>query len=284
MMDHMNQEPLDLPAALALLREARDEVARLRSAENALDAKRYYWSQGIEPWSLGAAPTPLQFPERGDAVNLARNWLDEQGPNPSGYVLESVAYDITNKGIRILAEAVMLMDAWILEVTKHPSAELPDVMQEALAITEEAVQAQVAELENAAPQASDSPTGIASRETPSVQEPAVAASTTDQEREGVTLAQIKREVRKMDRNVERDSEPFRAAVCLLAAIQVGASTKAIARFTRYPEPMVEKFSRNLRQSGVWKDDKTICEWFEPNGGGIAFWMDVAVAQGFMERT
>jgi len=125
-MDHMNQEPLDLPAALALLREARAEVARLRSAENALDAKRYYWSQGIEPWSLGAAPTPLQFPERGDAVNLARNWLDEQGPNPSGYVLESVAYDITNKGIRILAEAVMLMDAWILEVTKQLSAELPN--------------------------------------------------------------------------------------------------------------------------------------------------------------
>ena len=52
---------------------------------------------------------PQQLPDRGDAVNLARNWLDAQKPNGG--------MKITTKGIRTLAEAVMLMDAWIREVT-----------------------------------------------------------------------------------------------------------------------------------------------------------------------
>ena len=64
---------------------------------------------------------PQQVPQRGEAVNLARNWLDAQGPNSS--------FHITDKGVRQLAEAVMLMDAWILEVTKSstPSAKEPRV-------------------------------------------------------------------------------------------------------------------------------------------------------------
>ena len=58
---------------------------------------------------------PQQLPDRGVAVNLARNWLDSQGPNGGMH--------ITPKGIRTLADGVMLMDAWILEVTVQPEAQ-----------------------------------------------------------------------------------------------------------------------------------------------------------------
>ena len=97
----------------------------------------------------------------------------------------------------------------------------------------------------------------------------------------MNLQEIQHEVRRMDPKVSGES--FKAAVVLLAALVVGPSAPQVSAFTGYPIGLCREFSARLRESGVWKDGKTHCEWFDDKCGGTAFWLDVAVAQGFVER-
>lgn len=97
----------------------------------------------------------------------------------------------------------------------------------------------------------------------------------------MNLEEIKQEVSRMDPNL--NGEGFQAAVVLLSGLQVGADAKKVAKFTGYAPDLVEAFSLRLHRSGVWTNGKTACEWFDKDNGGIAFWMDVCVAQGLMQR-
>lgn len=99
----------------------------------------------------------------------------------------------------------------------------------------------------------------------------------------MTLEQIKKEVHKLDPKCEVNSHAYKAAVCLLASLQVGPNAKKVAEFTGYHLTTVRDFAGNLRDSGVWKKGKIHCEWFDKKSGSTAFWLDVAVAQGLVQR-
>ena len=96
-----------------------------------------------------------------------------------------------------------------------------------------------------------------------------------------TLRQIENIVHKMDPDVSSDDDAYQVAIIILAALQVGANIRRIAHFTGYLIREVAEIGRRLRANGVWRGPKTRCEWF--NGDCIAFWMDVNVGLGYMER-
>jgi hypothetical protein len=98
----------------------------------------------------------------------------------------------------------------------------------------------------------------------------------------LTLRQIKNVVHKMDDTITPDDEAYQAAVIMLAALQVGANIRRVARFTGYPIREVARIGYCLRANGIWSGSKTKCDWFEKDGG-LAFWLDVSVALGYMER-
>lgn len=94
---------------------------------------------------------------------------------------------------------------------------------------------------------------------------------------------IEEQIKKLDPKLKKNDEVFKIATILLSGLEVGADSKAIAKFLDIDIKDVEKYEKNLRKGKVWQGKKTACEWFEKDGG-IAFWMDVLVAQGLVERT
>ena len=97
------------------------------------------------------------------------------------------------------------------------------------------------------------------------------------------LEEIKGEVKRLDPKLKVTDEAFFVATVLLAALQVGAERKKVAEFLGVTEKRIAKYAKNLEKSGVWKDGKTSCEWFDKECSGVAFWLDVAVAEGLVER-
>jgi len=97
----------------------------------------------------------------------------------------------------------------------------------------------------------------------------------------LTLQQITEEVRRMDPHCTGDA--YKAAVCLFSSLVVGPDSKKLIEFTGYPSKLVRGFSSNLRASGVWSNGLVHADWFNKDSGGVAFWCDVAVAQGLMRR-
>ncbi len=97
-----------------------------------------------------------------------------------------------------------------------------------------------------------------------------------------TLARIGAEVLRMDPKVDPDSDTFQAAVVLLCGVVVGPS-KAAA-FSGYPASVTGPIVERLRTSGIWKGRQVHHSgWFDEDAGGMAFWMDVCVAEGLMQR-
>jgi len=99
----------------------------------------------------------------------------------------------------------------------------------------------------------------------------------------ITKAFIEKEVVKLDPKVKRSSESFFVACILLSALQVGANSKKVAKFLEVKENRVKTYAKNLKESGIWKNGKTHCDWFDEKDGGIAFWCDVLVGEGKLKR-
>ncbi len=101
----------------------------------------------------------------------------------------------------------------------------------------------------------------------------------------IELAEIHRTVLESDPDADKDSDSYHAAVVLLAALKVGQRPKVLAEFTRYPIDQIKEFSANLRANNVWNRGRTYHSgWDNEEDGGIAFWLDVSVALGFIERS
>lgn len=99
----------------------------------------------------------------------------------------------------------------------------------------------------------------------------------------MTLPQIEKEVRQMDPNLSPDDEAFDIAVVLLAMLDVRPwKPRALARFTGRSERRIAEWLRRLRASRVVYRNRLHVDWWDPATGGIAFWMDVAIAQGYIE--
>lgn len=96
------------------------------------------------------------------------------------------------------------------------------------------------------------------------------------------LQKIQKEVARLDPSIKENSATFKTAVMLLSALQVGANEEKVMAFTGFSKSFVTSRARRLRKSGIWDGDKTACEWFGEDGG-IAFWADVCVAEGLLQR-
>lgn len=91
-------------------------------------------------------------------------------------------------------------------------------------------------------------------------------------------------VKELDPKLSEKDGAFAAAMVLIAASQVGTKADRIAKRTGLKRELVRAYNRRLREQGIFtKDGKIACDWFDKESGGIAFWMDVAVAEGLMQK-
>lgn len=106
-------------------------------------------------------------------------------------------------------------------------------------------------------------------------------------RKNLTRAYLIKEIRRLDssyKTVEpKDDEGFKTALILLASIVVGPNIKRLATYTGLSRWDVSKRSRNLRHNRVWVRGRVHGDWFDKKHGGVAFWADVCVADGLMNR-
>lgn len=94
---------------------------------------------------------------------------------------------------------------------------------------------------------------------------------------------FREKVSRMSPRLAPDSSEFRAAVLLLAGVEVGHNVDRLARLTGYPPDFVARCARRLYDNGVWRGGETCSPWHDQAGGDEAFWADVRVAVGQMCR-
>lgn len=105
----------------------------------------------------------------------------------------------------------------------------------------------------------------------------------------LTLAQIRRTVRDLDPQLEADDDVYKAAVCLLSTLTIGAHARRVAKFTGYPYRFVAPLAWHWRANRVWVRRRRlpakICHsgWGDPEHGCVAFWLDVMVGMGLVTR-
>ena len=81
-----------------------------------------------------------------------------------------------------------------------------------------------------------------------------------------------------------ETEPgFDAGLVLLGSAVVGPNVKRISSWAGIPRDIVALYGKRLRDNGIWVGSKIHAEWFDEKTGGIAFFCDVNVALGHMER-
>lgn len=103
-------------------------------------------------------------------------------------------------------------------------------------------------------------------------------------RKKIDLLYLIAEIKRLDPKAQEGSEDFSTALMLLAGLIVGANEKKISQFTELPLYFIRPRAKRLREHGVWDGNKSCVDWFRKGEGGIAFWMDVLVAQGLMKRS
>ena len=98
-----------------------------------------------------------------------------------------------------------------------------------------------------------------------------------------TLDELKQTIHELDPELKETDDYFKSALVLLTALYVGPRVVAVSKFTGLPRQFVRERAARLRDSKVWVKGATQGEWRDPDNGGIAFWMDVAVAEGLLAR-
>jgi hypothetical protein len=101
------------------------------------------------------------------------------------------------------------------------------------------------------------------------------------------LKEARHIVKELDPGLRTTDDAFKAALVLLAAVEVGVDAEKIYKFTeaKVSQLFIGRCFDNLRRSGIFEDDKIHHSgWFDKESGWISFWLDVAVAQGLVKRT
>jgi hypothetical protein len=98
-----------------------------------------------------------------------------------------------------------------------------------------------------------------------------------------TLAAIHARIRKYNSDVAVGSDTHRAAVLLLAGAEYGQNIDQLARRIGIDRSFVAKAARRLIDNGVWQAGRTVAEWGAHDEATVAFWNDVAVAEGKLCR-
>lgn len=98
------------------------------------------------------------------------------------------------------------------------------------------------------------------------------------------LSEIYKTVHDLDKALGEDEDTFKTAALLIALLQMPPDASALSRFLKLPIGFVEERLKRLRAQGVLDANGTVlADWFDEEHGGVAFWMDVAVAEGLLER-
>ena len=101
----------------------------------------------------------------------------------------------------------------------------------------------------------------------------------------MTIRQIRNEIKRLDPQLKQDDTSFVTAVIMLSAIEVGADAERIAKFSGVGLGQVMEREHRLRKNKVWVGEKTHHSgWDDKESGGIAFWMDVCIADGLLVRS
>ena len=101
----------------------------------------------------------------------------------------------------------------------------------------------------------------------------------------MSLEEIKKEIKHMDKSLSEKDDAFKAAVILLAGSsgEVIKGVPQLAKYTGYPKEFVKKIVGNARKNRIWIKGITYCDWFDEKNGAIAFWLDVGVVLGYLEK-
>ena len=101
----------------------------------------------------------------------------------------------------------------------------------------------------------------------------------------MTLGEIEQEVQRLDPQIDRDEDSYRIAVLLLSSVVIGTDIEQLVAFTGLSEAFVAQTAGYLYESKVWTEEGIdVADWFEKDGGGVAFWLTVAVGRGLVKRT
>lgn len=90
-------------------------------------------------------------------------------------------------------------------------------------------------------------------------------------------------MRRYNSDIDPQSDSFKAAVLLLAAVDYGQNIDILARRTGVERSFVAKCARRLIDNGVWVSGQMVTEWSPEDEASGSFWNDVAVAEGKLCR-
>ena len=98
------------------------------------------------------------------------------------------------------------------------------------------------------------------------------------------LQSMKEDVWNMDPALAEDSSTFQAAMILLASELVGPWSDRVVTFLGYSPALVQAVAARLYEARIWENGEVHCEeWFDPEKGGLAFMLDLMIAEGTMVR-
>jgi len=88
-------------------------------------------------------------------------------------------------------------------------------------------------------------------------------------------------------NDSEETEAYRTALVVVAALVEGPDTVRLAEFTEMPWDFVETIRRRMIQAELWNEIDIFCDHWFVEGGIVrptALWLDVLIAQGLLVRS
>ncbi len=101
-----------------------------------------------------------------------------------------------------------------------------------------------------------------------------------------TVHELILQVQRMDKSLrDKDKTPERQAAVILLGAALGTfkqNVEDIIAKSGFNRDHVRAVVKNAKINGIWKKGKTFADWQDENGT-IAFWCDVAVCMGWLQR-
>jgi hypothetical protein len=101
---------------------------------------------------------------------------------------------------------------------------------------------------------------------------------------GLTLEEVKSEIRRIDPGIKENDDGFSVAMVLIsAAFSVGPEVAALVRFTGYTQAFICDIARRMKATKLWNEEGVETEhWFDGDNWTSGIWTDSLVAQGLLE--
>lgn len=105
------------------------------------------------------------------------------------------------------------------------------------------------------------------------------------EEKEITIVEIRETIKKLDPNMDENSESFLAAQFLLSSLYAGTRISHIAKFMGVRWCTLKKFHYRAELNGIFQNGQIYANWFdEGEAAGISFLCDVNVVCGLMDRS